>query len=126
MMNRRFVALVAVAIVTPLGLVACGTKHKGTGAQAQPAAAVADAQPSAAAPAGPLSLSISPDKGKANLPVSTEIGLTISNGKVGTVELKGPDGKAVSGAARDDGSSWVPSRPLKPKTKYTATVTAAG
>jgi lipoprotein-anchoring transpeptidase ErfK/SrfK len=125
MMNRRLVALVAVAIVTPLGLVACGAKHKGTGTQAQPVVA-ATVRPSAPAPAGPLALSISPDKGKSNLPVSTEIGLTIGNGKVGTVELKGPDGKAVSGAARDDGSAWVPNRPLKPKTRYTATVTAAG
>jgi lipoprotein-anchoring transpeptidase ErfK/SrfK len=125
MMNRRLVALVAVAVVAPLGLGGCGAKHKTTGttAAAQPVATPAASPP---APAGPLTLSISPAKGKTGLSISTEIGLSITNGKVGTVELKGPDGKAVAGAPRDDESSWVPSKPLAPKTKYTATVTATG
>jgi lipoprotein-anchoring transpeptidase ErfK/SrfK len=125
MMNRRLVALVAVAIVTPFGLVACGDKNKATNAGAKPGAAATPAA-SAPAPAGPLALSITPDKGKTNLPISTEVGLSVTNGKVTGVELKGPDGKAVRGELRDDNSSWVPSKPLKAKTTYTATVTANG
>jgi lipoprotein-anchoring transpeptidase ErfK/SrfK len=71
-----------------------------------------------------VSLTLSPASGKKGVPVSTEIGFTVAGGKVTTVALKGADGKAVAGKLRDDGSAWVPNRPLKTEQRYDATVTA--
>jgi len=118
------VTIVALAVLTPLALTACGDKGK--------AAPVALAEPGAtpsvssgpAPTAPPVSLTLSPASGKKNVPVSTEIGFTVAGGRVTTVALKGADGKAVAGRLRDDGSSWVPNRPLKTEQRYEATVTA--
>jgi lipoprotein-anchoring transpeptidase ErfK/SrfK len=122
MVNRRLVAVVALVVAVPLGLVACGDKAK-VKASGTPSEAAVVAQSSG--PPSPVQLSITPAAGKKNLPLSTEIGLAVSGGTVTSVSLKGSDGKAVGGALRADGSSWVPSRPLKAKVEYVATVTAA-
>ena len=128
MANRRLVAIVALAVLAPLTVTACGNKNKVT-----PAAWVGSsgaATPASSAPAAPasaasaVSLTLSPPSGKKDVPVSTEIGVAVTGGKVTTVALKGADGKAVAGKLRDDGSAWVPSRPLKVKQRYVATVTA--
>jgi lipoprotein-anchoring transpeptidase ErfK/SrfK len=108
---------VALAVLVPLALAACGDKKPS--AVAGPAASPG-ASPSATQPAVPVSLQLSPAAGKTGLPVSTEIGLTVAGGKVTAVVLKGADGKTVPGKLRDDGSAWVPSKTLKP------TVTATG
>lgn len=123
MVDRRLVAMIALAVAVPLGLVACGDKA-GVNADGTPSKAAAVASPSAPPPA-PVQLSVTPATGKKDLPVSTEIGVKVSGGKVTSVQLKGSDGKAVAGKLREDGSSWVPSKPLKTKLKYVATVTAA-
>jgi lipoprotein-anchoring transpeptidase ErfK/SrfK len=124
MASRRLVTIVALAVLAPLTLVACGDKSKAThDALAQPGATL-PAPNVSVGPATPVSLTVSPVSGKTGVPVSTEISFKISGGKVTTVALKGSDGKAVAGKLRDDGSSWVPSRPLKTKQRYAATVTA--
>jgi len=123
MATRRLIAIVALAVVTPVALAACGDKNK-----AAPAAWVSGPGPSpsaAASPVVPVTVNLTPAAGKKDVPISAEIGLDITGGKVTTVVLKGADGKAVSGALRDDGSAWVPSKPLKTKQRYAATVTAA-
>jgi lipoprotein-anchoring transpeptidase ErfK/SrfK len=125
-MRRSLVAVVAMAVMTPLALSACN----GDGSENKAAAAPADRAESAttapAVPAVPVSLSVTPAAGKKGVPVSAEIGLTVAHGKVGAVTLRGADGKVVSGALRDDGSSWVPSAPLKTNQRYEAVVTATG
>jgi lipoprotein-anchoring transpeptidase ErfK/SrfK len=134
-MRRSLVAVVALVVVTPLALAACG----GDEDKPTPAAWVG-ASPSAAASGGvpesgvaesgqtggstAVSLTVTPATGKKDVPVSAEIGFKVSGGKVTTVALKDASGKAVSGALRDDGSAWVPSKPLKTNKKYDATVTA--
>ena len=125
-MRRTLLAVVAMAVIAPFGLAACGAdKH----AAAPPATenVGATATPTATTPATPVSLSITPTTGKKGVPVSTEIGLRLGgDGKVTSVTLKSADGKAVAGKLRDDGSSWVPSAPLKTSQRYAATVVATG
>jgi lipoprotein-anchoring transpeptidase ErfK/SrfK len=125
-MRRSVVAIVALAVVAPLALAACGDDG------GKPAAAwvgASQAPPSAGAvpesgSTGPVSLSVTPATGKKGVPISAEIGFTVSGGTVTTVALKDDSGKAVAGALREDGSAWVPSKPLKTSKRYNATVTA--
>jgi lipoprotein-anchoring transpeptidase ErfK/SrfK len=124
-MRRTLVAVLAMAVIAPLGLTACGGKDEAK-ADAAPAAtkSAATGPVTESVQAAPIELAVSPATGKIDLPVSTEIGFKVSGAKVTTVTLKGADGKAVSGALRDDGSSWVPKAPLKTKQKYTASIVA--
>jgi lipoprotein-anchoring transpeptidase ErfK/SrfK len=130
-MRRTLVAFMATALVTPLALSGCGDGDKADkphawvdspSASAAASGAPADRTESATVP---ISLAVTPAAGKSAVPVSTEIGFKVSGGKVSTVTLKDAAGKPVSGELRADGSSWVPSAPLKAKQKYAATVTAA-
>jgi lipoprotein-anchoring transpeptidase ErfK/SrfK len=123
MVGRRIVAMVAMAAVVPLGLAACGGGSKKDG----PKPVTAVETPGAAAstpPAEPATLKLSPASGKKDVPISTEIGLSVTGGKVTDVVLKDAKGAFVAGELREDGSSWVPAKPLKTKQAYAATVTA--
>ena len=120
MVGRRLGATLALTVAVPLALAACNNKDDGAAPAPRSGASRAPA-----APPGPVSLAISPPSGSRNMPVSTEIGLDVSGGTVTRVALAGADGKAVAGTLRDDGSAWVPSRPLKTRQRYVATVTAA-
>jgi lipoprotein-anchoring transpeptidase ErfK/SrfK len=126
MVGRRLVAVLALAVAAPFALVACGD-----GDTPEPAAWVSSAGPSAApsasaeAPAGAVELTVTPVSGKDDVPISAEIGLKVSGGEVKSVTLRDAKGKAVSGELREDGSAWVPGKPLKNGTKYEATVVAA-
>jgi len=76
-------------------------------------------------PKGPtVELSVTPADKTTDVPVSAEISVTAKGGEVTEVTLAGAGGKAVEGALRPDGSSWVPAEPLAYTTEYTATVTA--
>ncbi|MGI5237666.1 Ig-like domain-containing protein [Dactylosporangium sp. CA-139066] len=111
-------ALLALAVAAAPGLVACdGSSHR------KPTAAK-----NTAPPPTPVGLTITPstDGGSGDVPISTEIGLKVSAGKVTGVTLTDASGQPVAGAPRDDGSSWVPATALRYGTKYTAKVTAVG
>jgi lipoprotein-anchoring transpeptidase ErfK/SrfK len=59
------------------------------------------------------------------VPVSVEIGTEVAGGAVTAVTLReAGGGRAVAGGLREDGSAWVPGRPLKNSQEYEATVTA--
>ena len=124
MASRRLVAIVAMAVVAPLALAACGGANKPAPTPwiTSPVAAPGSSAP--AAPVAPASLTLTPASGKKDVPISAEIGLKVAGGKVTAVALKDASGKAVSGALRADGSAWVPSKPLKNEQEYEATVTA--
>jgi lipoprotein-anchoring transpeptidase ErfK/SrfK len=79
-----------------------------------------------AAPALPFAFSVSPADKQAKVPVSTEVGIKVSGGSVEKVAMVDAAGKAVSGRLREDGSTWVPSKPLRYSSRYTAAVTAVG
>jgi lipoprotein-anchoring transpeptidase ErfK/SrfK len=129
-MRRSLVAVVALVVVTPLALAACS----GGEDKPDPAAWVGTSPSSGASgvpesgetggAVAPVSLSVTPATGKKDVPISAEIGFKVSGGKVTTVALKDASGKEVAGALREDGSAWVPSKPLKVSKRYDATVTA--
>jgi lipoprotein-anchoring transpeptidase ErfK/SrfK len=125
-MRRSLVAIVTFVVVAPLGLTACSDSDTPKAPEAGATSASAPAAPGIpeSGTVGAVSLSVTPATGKSGVPVSAEIGFKVSGGKVTTVALKDSAGKAVSGALREDGSSWVPAKPLKASKKYQATVTA--
>ncbi|MFE9691428.1 Ig-like domain-containing protein [Micromonospora sp. NPDC005806] len=121
----------ALVLTASLTLTGCGDDQK------KPAfVAGVQGEPTATASAGTTDdptqpalspLRVSPADRSAGRPVSTEISAHIpGGGKVSKVVLTAANGKAVEGRMRRDGSSWVPSAPLKYATRYTATVSGAG
>jgi lipoprotein-anchoring transpeptidase ErfK/SrfK len=111
-------AIAALAVLVPLGLAACGD---GETARFLPAAE--QASPTPAGP--PPELEITPEDGASDLPISTEIGAE-TDGEITAVTLRAAGGDTVEGSLREDGTAWVPDRPLAPSTRYTAEVTATG
>jgi lipoprotein-anchoring transpeptidase ErfK/SrfK len=69
---------------------------------------------------------VSPAKDATDVPAAAEIVYGLRNASGATVELKAADGTIITGAARADGSSWVPATTLAYGTAYTVTVTATG
>ncbi len=131
-MRRTLVAVVAMAVITPVALAACG-EDKGDDKGAAWGSPESSASASAGASSGgpvtesatvPISLAVTPAAGKTGVPVSAEIGFKVAGGKVTQVTLKDAAGAAVSGTLREDGSAWVPAKPLKTKQKYVASVVA--
>lgn len=122
---RKFIRaralLLALALVAPLALTACGGDDDEK-ATFVPAAATPTAN---AASAEPLTVAVAPKSGAKDRPVSTEITAKVEGGgALSDVVLKAKGGGQVKGALRDDGSAWVPAKPLAYDTTYTATVTA--
>ncbi|MFI6763681.1 Ig-like domain-containing protein [Micromonospora sp. NPDC050417] len=108
--RRRATSWVAVVAAVPLLAIAACTSSQD--------------KKDAAPPAPPPQLAISPAADAKNLPISTEVGLTVTGGKVSEVKLTDDKGGQVAGALRPDGSSWMPDKALKNKQRYTAQVTA--
>ncbi|MEU9823975.1 L,D-transpeptidase [Micromonospora chersina] len=126
-------AMVGVLVLTAsLALTGCGDDQKKPAfvAGAQQGDAVPTTSPGTTGdPSDPAlpALAVSPADGSDKRPVSTEISARIpGGGKVSKVVLTAADGATVAGQLRRDGSSWVPSAPLKYATRYTATVTGTG
>jgi lipoprotein-anchoring transpeptidase ErfK/SrfK len=131
--RRSLLAIVALVVVAPLALAACGHDDAGPPSAAGGGSSSAPAPQTSAVPesgvvdggqATAVSLSVTPGTGKKGVPVSAEIGFKVSGGKVTTVSLKDDKGKAVAGALREDGSAWVPAKTLKTSKVYEASVTA--
>ncbi|MGQ5265119.1 Ig-like domain-containing protein [Micromonospora sp. ZYX-F-536] len=120
----------ALTLAASLALTGCGDEQKKPefvgGAESSASADPATGQPETpATPSGPA-LALNPVDGTKNKPVSTEISAKLPDGaKVSAVTLTAEGGGTVEGKLRTDGSSWVPSAPLKYGTRYTATVTAS-
>jgi len=128
-LRRSLVAVVAAALIAPIGLAGCGAGAKSAAGVPAPSASAPLTENAGATPTGsavPVSLSLTPAAGKKDVPVSTEIGLKLSGGQIGAVTLKDAAGKAVAGKLRDDGASWVPSKPLRTNQRYVASVVATG
>jgi lipoprotein-anchoring transpeptidase ErfK/SrfK len=119
-MNVRRV-LVALAVVVPLGLAACGTDRMPP-ESIQPTNQAANQ----ASAHEPFAFTIGPAPGTTNLPISAEVETNVTGGRVASVTLTDDSGRAVAGAPRADGTSWVPAQPLEHGRSYTASVTAAG
>ncbi|WP_430783109.1 Ig-like domain-containing protein [Actinoplanes sp. G11-F43] len=131
-LRRRFAAILAVGLIAPLA--ACGDDSEpsfsdpasAVGASTGASAGAPVTESTTTEPAGPVTLSVTPAANKKNVPISAEIGVKVSGGEVTTVTLTDAKGKNVAGKLREDGSSWVPAKPLKTQQKYEAKVTATG
>nr|BFE66586.1 Ig-like domain-containing protein [Dactylosporangium thailandense] len=77
-------------------------------------------------PLKPAALSVTPASGAGAVPISAEIGTSVTDGKITSVSLTDAAGQQLPGAPRDDGSTWVPAAALRYDTSYTAKVTAVG
>ncbi|WP_425412608.1 Ig-like domain-containing protein [Micromonospora halophytica] len=73
-----------------------------------------------------LAVTLSPVDRTRDVPISAEVGTSVTGGKVTTVTLTDDQGRKVTGEPREDGSSWVPGTPLENGRTYTAEVTATG
>lgn len=114
----RFRAMMTIAVVTALAASGCTGSSEDT-AQPNPSAASAATQEN-------LALALSPADKQAGVPISTEVGIRLAAGTVEKVEVTDAAGRPVEGTLREDGSGWVPGRPLGYQSRYTATVTAVG
>ncbi|GAA0449760.1 hypothetical protein Aca07nite_43320 [Actinoplanes capillaceus] len=130
-LRRSLAAIMALGLIAPLA--ACGDDDAkpafadpAATASTTPGASGAPVTESTSAAGGPVTLTITPAADKKNVPVSAEIGLKVSGGEVTSVTLTDAKGKAVAGKLREDGSSWVPAKPLKTKQTYAAKVVATG
>jgi lipoprotein-anchoring transpeptidase ErfK/SrfK len=109
-------------MLTCLTLLAAGCSGNGTPTIQHPVAL-----PSSVAPVAPVAtVALSPARSSTGVPVSAEIGVTVTNGTLKSVVLTDGSGSALQGAMRPDNSSWVPDNALKYDSAYTATVTAEG
>lgn len=122
--TRAWAVTAALVLSAPLGPAACG----GGDDTEQPSFVqhTAAATPTPAVPVEPVTLAVTPANGAKKQPVSTEIGIAVGGAQITEVTVTAQGGGAVKGRLRDDGSTWVPSRPLKYSQRYTASVTATG
>ncbi|SCL34579.1 Lipoprotein-anchoring transpeptidase ErfK/SrfK [Micromonospora pallida] len=127
--TRSGALVCALAVAASVVLTGCGPDQKPAfvGGPAEPtatgtAAPAGDGQNGAPIPNGGT-VPVSPADGSTNRPVSTEIAAEDSGVKITDVTLTAADGTQVTGTPRTDGSSWVPAKPLKYGTRYTAAVT---
>jgi lipoprotein-anchoring transpeptidase ErfK/SrfK len=115
--SRRGSAASVLIIVGVSALAATSLAACRTGVAAAPVA-----RPAVAAR---LTLAVTPSDGSRNVPVSTEVGISLSGGRLLGVSLTRAGRTApVPGGLRADGSSWVPAAPLAYAARYTAVVTA--
>ncbi|GAB7040023.1 MULTISPECIES: L,D-transpeptidase [Catenuloplanes] len=121
---RRTALVAALAIMMPLALAACGSDDETVAEAALPSAAPPPPVATSSAPVVPLALEITPKDKAKNQPASVEIGTAVAGGTVEKVAVVDGAGRAVAGAMRADGTSWVPAKTLAFNASYTATVTA--
>lgn len=70
------------------------------------------------------SVTVTPEDGTADAPVSTEIEFEVEDGDFVELSLHSAAGDVVEGEMREDESTWVPDAPLEFDTEYTTEVTA--
>jgi lipoprotein-anchoring transpeptidase ErfK/SrfK len=121
--TRTVAVVLATAIAVPLALAACGRDGERPRFKEPSADATPDAPPTSSSPPEPFTFSVNPAANAKNLPISTEVGTKVTGGRVTAVTLSDDKGGQVGGAMREDGTSWVPAKPLKYGRTYKATVT---
>ena len=113
-------AAAVLTLAVPMLLSACSTHETPRSSQAE------SLQDLHQAITTPPTVTVTPAMNSRRLPVTSEIGADVRGGVVTAVTLTGPAGRAVTGAWRADGSSWVPSASLAFGATYTAKVVATG
>ncbi|MFU8851243.1 Ig-like domain-containing protein [Micromonospora sp. SL1-18] len=108
--RRRFTLLAVTMATTPLVVAGCTAGPKVKLGQEKK----------------PPSLTVTPADHTKDVPISAEVGATVNHGKITGVRLTDDKGAQVPAELREDGSSWVPTKPLQNSRTYTAEVTATG
>ncbi|SDY90948.1 L,D-transpeptidase catalytic domain [Micromonospora pattaloongensis] len=103
--QRRVGVLVAMVAAAPLVMTGCTDNPIKKGAP-------------------PPTVALTPGGNAADVPVSTELGVSVTGGKVTEVAVTDAKGAKVDGVMRADGASWLPDRALRYSQSYTARVTA--
>jgi lipoprotein-anchoring transpeptidase ErfK/SrfK len=113
-LRRRSTLLAVTIAAAPLALGGCTVDQR-------PAARSAHGK-AVAAP----SVALTPADRAKDVPISAEVGTRVSGGKVTAVRLTDDKGAPVPAEPREDGSGWVPTRPLQNSRTHTAEVTVTG
>jgi lipoprotein-anchoring transpeptidase ErfK/SrfK len=117
-MPRRASIYLAVLVAT-LGLAGCSNRPDRVSPVEEGAAAAGPGG------AGSAKIAVTPAAGALALPISTEIGVALTDSKLDRVRLvRAGTSQELPGRMRDDGSAWVPAAPLQYGAAYEATVTA--
>jgi len=114
---RRLSAAIALSTLLVLAGCSSGSTWHGDGKDGT------SAKPDPNAPTAAISF---PVNGASDVPASAEIAFTTKKASSSTVSVTDEHGKAVEGAMRPDGSSWLPSAQLAYGTRYTAKVKVTG
>ncbi|WP_238009165.1 Ig-like domain-containing protein [Dactylosporangium sp. AC04546] len=110
-LRRGAAMLMVLAVAAQVGLSACDSSKKPTATKVV---------------VPPVGFAVTPGTGNAGVPVSTEIGTQVTNGRITDVALVDAAGRQIAGELRADGTAWVPGSTLQYGTSYTAKVTAVG
>lgn len=120
--THAWATVAALVVLIPFGLAACGGDSDAPQNVDKTAATAASPSPTSE----PVQLAITPASGATKQPISVEIGTKVQGGAITDVTLTAAGGTKVTGAMREDGTSWVPDKPLQYGKTYTAAVTATG
>ncbi|MGW4679697.1 Ig-like domain-containing protein [Micromonospora taraxaci] len=110
---RRMALVVVSVVATPLVLGGCTTERK---------APVRLAEQKVPAP----ELTLTPADRSRDVPVSAEVTARVTGGKVVVVRIADDRGMLVTAERREDGSAWVPTVALRPRSTYTVEAIAVG
>ncbi|WP_037294426.1 L,D-transpeptidase [Saccharomonospora azurea] len=114
--RRRPLALLAIALATVLGLVAC-TSSGGGGNTAQGA-------PGGAGDDSPMTISFEPADGSDAVAPRAPVPVTVEGGTLTEIALTNPEGKQVEGTLSEDKTAWQVAEPLGYGKQYTWSGTA--
>ncbi|MEU9075222.1 Ig-like domain-containing protein [Kitasatospora sp. NPDC048538] len=121
-LHRGAVALTMGGVL--LMTAACGDDQGKSGTAADPAPTAASASAAAAAPKTSAAvLAVEPKDGTQGA-APNALQVSVSNGKLTTVDVTDKDGKPVQGAIAPDGTGWKPAAALAPGTAYTVNAQA--
>jgi lipoprotein-anchoring transpeptidase ErfK/SrfK len=94
-----------------------------TGSAEGKTASPASSKPASASPAPQVTAALIPANGAAGVLTSTDV-IVATDGTVSSVRLTSAKGRAVTGALRPDGKTWMPSAQLEYSTRYTVRAVA--
>ncbi|NUT49901.1 MAG: L,D-transpeptidase [Saccharothrix sp.] len=118
---RRALELVAIGLVATL-ITSCSSGSAATDDAAGDASTTTSSTP----PPKPVSLTIGPADAAVDVAPGVPVVATATDGKITSVALTNPEGKAVAGQVSPDGLQWTNTEPLGYEKTYTLSVTGEG
>ncbi|KOX12947.1 ErfK/YbiS/YcfS/YnhG family protein [Saccharothrix sp. NRRL B-16348] len=119
---RRALGIVAMGLVATL-ITSCSSGSAATGDAGDEASTTTT---SSTPPPKPVSLSTGPADAAVDVQPGVPVVATATDGKITSVALTNPEGKAVAGQVSPDGLQWTNTEPLGYQKTYTLAVTGEG